>query len=226
MAYGLAFCSAAVAQSLESQPNPPEPILSAPLTTCNPWIIQTLPTELSFRQRACLSLAEFASPGRFLGAGFGAGFSQWRNLRASLPRDGDDLGNRFAHIYERQAARGTAELLVGYLHREDPRLRFSNAHGWVNRTRVALWNVMISPDEDGHARPAFAPIAGSLGCGLTSMALFQYQNGLSDGFRRSGIAYSGYFARALVHEFSPELWSLAPRFIRKRHDGLHKAFTL
>jgi hypothetical protein len=73
---------------------------------------------------------------------------------------------------------------------------------------------------------ALAPIAGSLGSGLTSMALYQYQNSLSYGLERSAVSYGFYFFRAVVHEFSPELWSLAPPFVRKRRDALRKAFTL
>jgi hypothetical protein len=189
-------------------------------------VIQALPTELSFRQRACFILAEQASPGRFAEAAAGAGVSQWRNLPRMSPHDGDDFGTRFAHVYERQAARAIAELLVGDLHHEDPRLHFSNAKGAVKRTRAALLSVLISPGENGQARPALAPIAGSLGSGLTSMALYQYQNSLSYGFERSGVSYGLYFFRAVVHEFSPELWSLAPPFVRKRRDALRKAFTL
>jgi hypothetical protein len=189
-------------------------------------VIQALPTELSFRQRACFILAELASPGRFAQAAAGASFSQWRNSPRISPHDADDYPVRFEHIYERQAARATAELLVGSLHHEDPRLHFSNAHGAVNRTRAALLSVVISPGEDGGARPALAPIAGSLGSGLSSMALYQYQNSLSYGFERSGISYGFYFVRSLFHEFSPELWSLAPPFVRKRRDAFRKVFTL
>jgi hypothetical protein len=189
-------------------------------------VIQALPTQLSFRQRACFILAESASPGRFAQAAAAAGFSQWRNLPRMSPHDADDFGTRFAHIYERQAARAVAELLVGDLHHEDPRLHFSNAQGAFNRTRAALLSVVISPGEDGQARPAFAPMAGSLGSGLTSMALYQYKNSLSYGLERSGVSYGFYFVRAVVHEFSPELWSLAPQFVRKRRDSLRKALTL
>jgi len=221
------ICSAALGQTPDSQSLlPQQTVLSTPLTTCNPWVIQALPTELSFRQRACFILAELASPGRFAEAGAIAGVSQWRNVPRISPRDADDFGTRFAHVYERQAARATAELLVGDLHHEDPRLHFSHAHGAVNRTRAALLSVAISPGEDGQARLALAPIAGALGSGLTSIALYQYQNSLRYGFQRSAISYGFYFFRAVFHEFSPELWSLAPHFVRKRRDSIRKAFTL
>jgi hypothetical protein len=201
----------------------PDPQLA---TSCNPWIIQTLPTELSFRQRTCLGLAQMASPGLFLGAAAVAGISQWRNSPRITPRDGDDYALRFEHLYERQVARVTAEVLVGQLHHEDPRYHPSNAQGTWRRIRASLLTVVESPDEDGHLRPAFVPIAGSFGSGLTSMALYQHQNELSDGLRRSGFSYCGYFARAIIHEFSPELWSMAPGFVRKRHDAIRKVFTL
>ena len=107
-------------------------------------------------------------------------------------------------------------MLVGYWHHEDPRLHRSGRQGVWPRTRFALLSVLESPDASGNARMAFAPLAGSLGSGLTSMALYQRQNSLGWGLERSGLAYSHYFARALVHEFSPDLWNLAPRFVRNK----------
>jgi hypothetical protein len=58
------------------------------------------------------------------------------------------------------------------------------------------------------------------------MALYPRQNSLLYGLERTGLSYGGYFARALIHEFSPEFWSLTPRFIRKHHEELIRALTL
>jgi hypothetical protein len=132
--------------------------------------------------------------------------------------DSDDFAVRFEHLYERRAARVTGEWLVGYLHHEDPRPHGpSGKQGIWRRTGFALMTVLVSPDQDGKARIALAPLAGSLGSGLTSMALYQRQNSIGYGLERSGFVYSRYFIRALYHEFGPEIWSLAPRFIRKYH---------
>ncbi len=220
----LAVSCAAYAQTSDSKTAAPGPPASP--TTCNPWVIQTLPTELSFRRRFCFQLAEAASPATLLGAAAMAGYSQWRNSPRISPRDADDYSLRFEHAYERQAARATAELFVGYFHHEDPRFHSADKHGAWRRTGAALLGVLTSPGQDGGERMAFAPIAGALGSGLTSMALYQQQNSLLYGLERSGISYSGYFVRALFREFSPELWSLTPRFIRKHHEAVGRALTL
>jgi hypothetical protein len=131
--------------------------------------------------------------------------------------DSDDLAVRFEHLYERRVARSTAEIVVGYLHHEDPRYHVSGEKGVWPRTRSALFSVLKSPGQNGNARIALAPLAGSFGSGLTSMALYQRQNSIGYGLERSGLIYSRYFIRALYHEFRPEIWSMAPRFIRKYH---------
>ncbi len=71
---------------------------------------------------------------------------------------------------------------------------------------------------------AFAPLAGSLGSGFTSMALYQRQTSVGYCLERSALVYSHYFARALYHEFAPEIWSLAPKFIRKYHPATVPVF--
>ena len=215
-AFAFTVCPVAVAQTPDPAPadlSPPVPSVFS--TPCDPWRLQVLPQALSFSERVCIGLSQMASPGLFAAAGLAAGFSEWRNSPRMNPRDGDDTLARFAHIYERRAARSTAELFAGYLHREDPRFHFSNQQGTWRRTRATLFSVLTSADRDGTARVALVPIAGALGSGLTSMALYQRQNSLANGLERSGLVYSGYFARALAREFSPDLWSLAPHFIRK-----------
>lgn len=201
--------------------------MTLPLTSCNPWVIQTLPTELTFRQRVCLGLAHLASPLTFADIAAISAYHQLRNVAPSInPRDAEDYGSRIGYGYERQTARATAELLAGYLHNEDPRPHPSNSHGAWKRTRCAILSVLESPGPDGNERVALLPIAGALGSGLTTMALFPHQNGWSNGLERSGIAYGFYFGRAVAHEFSPELWLLAPQFVRKHRAGVTKAVTL
>jgi len=217
---------AAGGQSQAAQNAPAAAVLTASPSTCNPWVIQSLPSELSFRQRFCLQVAHLASPATLLQASVAAGYSQWRNNPAIIPHDGDDFSVRLGHSYEQQVARATAELFVSYFHHEDLRFHPSNKASAWQRTRAAFLSVIVSPDSDGNARPALAPMAGALGWGLTSMALYQQRNSLSYGLERSGISYGAYFARALFHDFSPELWSLTPRFIRKHRETVGRALTL
>jgi hypothetical protein len=214
-------CGFTTGQSVIAQT--PTPHLT---TSCNPWVIQALPTEISFRQRVCLGIAEIASPGLALGSGFVAGLSQWRNSPKINPRDGDDYAVRYEHIYERQMSRIMAQVLVGAMRHEDPRYHPSKEKAAWRRIGSAFLSVVDSPGENGEFRPALAPLAGSLGSGLTSIALYQRQNDVSAGLRRSGLVYSTYFVKALFHEFSPELWSLTPGFVRKRHEAIRKAMTL
>jgi len=184
---------------------------------CNPWKSQIFSANLSFAERVCLDFSQLASPSVLAGSAAMAGWSQWRNNPHMRRTDSDDIAVRFEHLYERRSARITGEFLAGYLHHEDPRFHPSGKQGVWRRTGAALLSVMESPDENGKARMAFAPLAGSLGSGLTTMALYQRQNSIGYGLERSGIVYSRYLARALYHEFSPDLWSLAPKFIRKHH---------
>ncbi len=227
-AFAAVVCSVASAQTPNSETHrPQQPVLAVePVTPCNPWVVQALPTELTFRQRVCLSVAHLTSPATFLGAAVVASYGQWRNNAPSIyPRDVDDFASRLGYVYERRVARTTGELLAGYLHHEDPRPHHSNATGVWRRTGDALLSVIDSPGPDGHARVALIPIAGALSSGLTSMAVFPHENGWSNGFERSGIVYGSYFARALVHEFSPELWLLAPPFMRKHKQAVIRAIT-
>ncbi len=211
----IAFASALVAagQALLPDSSP----TSAPFR-CSLWGVQTFSADLSLAERSCLEFAQLASPSAFAGTTALAGFSQWRNNPHMRKPDADDIAVRFEHLYERRTARVTGEFLVGYLHHEDPRFRPSGKQGVWRRTGAALLNVMESPDENGRARMAFAPLAGSLSSGLTSMALYQRQNSIGYGLERSGLVYSRYLVRALYHEFSPEIWSLAPKFVRKYHS--------
>ncbi len=182
---------------------------------CNPWKTQIFSGSLSFSERSCLEFSQLLTPGMFLSTALFAGVSQWRNSPHMRGNDFDDISVRFEHLYERRTARITGEWLVGALHHEDPRPRLSGKQGVWRRAGAALLTVMDSPDENGKARMALAPIAGSLGSGLTSMALYQRQNSIGYGLERSGVIYTHYFIRALYHEFAPDFWNKAPHFIKK-----------
>ena len=162
-----------------------------------------------------MATTELASPALLAETGLAAGFSQWRNSPHMRGNDTDDFAMRMAHLYARRTARLTAETLVGYFHHEDLRPIVSSEQSPWRRTRAAFLSVLESPDQDGHARMAFAPLAGSLGSGFTTMALYQRQTSAGFALERSGIVYSHYFIRALYHEFRPEIWSLVPNFARK-----------
>jgi hypothetical protein len=224
-AHVVAACSIALAQTPasdapEASPLQALPVLSAARSVssgCNPWKMNAFSTDLSFGQRACMGLSELASPALMIEVGAVAGFAQWRNSLRSGKGDSEDFSTRVEHLYARRTAHVTAETIVDYLHHEDPRLHSSGEKGAWRRTRAAFLSVMESPGQDGNARVALAPLAGSLGSGLTSMAFNERHTSLGDGLERSGIVYSHYFVRALVHEFSPELWSMAPSFVRKYH---------
>lgn len=184
--------------------------------SCNPWKPQLYPATLSFGELACMQYSQLASPGLAAESVFMAGYGQWRTRKTDFDRN-DNMADRIEHLYERRAARVTAETIVGYLHHEDPRLHPSGKEGVWRRTGAALLSVIDSPDQNGKDRIAFAPLAGSLGSGFTAMAIGPHQTSVGYGLERSGIIYSHYFIRALYHEFSPDLWSIAPRFIRKHH---------
>lgn len=125
----------------------------------------------------------------------------------------DDVGHRFAAFYARRTAQNLGELVAGYFNHEDPRSRFSSQNGFWGRVRSAVLTVVVV---DGSDRLALAPIAGAFGSGFTGMACYRTRNSLGDGFSRTGLAYGGYFGRALAHEFHPDIQSFAHRVIRKK----------
>jgi hypothetical protein len=211
------FCSVAVFAIALCLPAASQVLTPAASASCNPWKLPSFADDLTLRDRICIEFSPLASPILLAESGLMVGVSQWRNSPHMARPDSDDLTLRLANLYARRTARVTAETLVGYLHHEDPRLRFSDEQGGWRRTRAALLNVLESPDQNGNARIALAPIAGAFGSGLTSMALYQRQNSWGYGLERSGIIYSHYLIRSLYHEFSPEIWSLAPHFVRKHH---------
>lgn len=211
----LATCVVASGQS--PTPNAASAAATPPAFPCNPWKTQILPATLTLGNRSCLALSQILSPSLFAQSALLAGYSQWRNSPHMHRSDTDDIAVRFGHLYARRSARIAAETVVDYFHHEDPRPLTSNKQGAWRRTGAALLTVLESPDQDGKARLALGPLAGSLGSGLTSMALYQRQNTIGYGLERSGIVYSHYFIRALFHEFAPDLWSVAPHFIRKFH---------
>jgi hypothetical protein len=197
----------------------PTGISAAPTASvhCNPWKIKIYPADLSFSGRVCAGVSGLASPGLLAESTLMAGYAQWRNSPHMQSREYDEMGIRVAHMYARRTARVTAETLVGYWHHEDPTLHVSGEQGNWHRVRATFLSVVQSPDQNGKARIALAPLAGSLGSGLTSMALYQRQTSIGYGLERSGIVYSHYLIRAFYREFSPEIWSMAPRFVRKHH---------
>ncbi len=167
---------------------------------------------LDFKQRLCFFKDRLISPSGALHGLFSSAFSQWRNVPFERHEDVDDIGHRFAAFYARRAAQNAGELIAGYLNHEDPRPRLSGQNGFWNRTRSALLSVMVV---DGSGRPALAPMAGAFGSGFTGMACYRTRNSLADGFRRTGLAYGGYFGTALAHEFHPDIQTFAKRLLHK-----------
>ena len=129
------------------------------------------------------------------------------------------MSHRFAAFYARHSAQATGELLVGYLHHENPLKQPSGLHGNWRRIGAAMLSVVETTDPDGSVRPAFAPIAGAFSSGMTGIALYRYpgQTAFDVGLKHSAGVYSGYFVTAIFREFKPELTSLAYRATRHRH---------
>lgn len=168
---------------------------------------------LTFEQKSCYYGHKLISPGMALHAAFSAGFGQMRGT-PELPQDGmSDLGRRFAIFYAQHGAQRAGELLGGLLYHEDPRPHSSKQEHFWDRTRSALLSVVVTQNGDGASRPALAPIAGAFGAGFVGMASYRHHNSWGDGFRFAGVSYSGYFAKALAHEFHPDISTFAERFL-------------
>ena len=145
-----------------------------------------------------------------------ASFGQWRNSPRIFHQDLDEVEHRFAVFYIRRGTQSAGEFLAGYLNREDPRPRLSFEHGFWNRTRGALWSVARVANSNGSWRPALSPIAGAFGSGMVSIACYRSTDSLGDGFRRTGLVYSGYFGTALWREFRPDVSAFAFRLLHRK----------
>jgi hypothetical protein len=126
-------------------------------------------------------------------------------------------GHLFGTRLAQNLAKNTGEYLVGSLNREDPRSYRSGERGFWKRTRSVLVDTVMTQTDDRHRRPAFSHMAGALSSGFLGEACYLswHSDGVAGSFRRSGLAYGGYFVRALFYEFQPELRAAAFHILRK-----------
>lgn len=184
-----------------------------PPTDCRALSLQTAPT-LTLKQRFCFGAKELISPRFALAAGFASAFGQFRDIPRIRHTGFAEFERRYEIHYAYRAARTSAEVIVGYLHNEDPRFRKSVAHGFWNRTNSSVRNVLISPDAEGNARLAYAPIAGSFGSAFTASMLYRHSETLPNTLEHAAAVYSFYFVRSFCREFKPELTGYARRVLR------------
>lgn len=192
------------------------PLLSASpgrLSLCNSDQLQDA-QQLTFRQRACWSGSKLLSPGAAARAALSSAIGQWRNAPYIKGQDGDDYTHRFAVFYIRRSARETGELLAAYLNHEDPRPHTSRETVFGKRVRSALLSVLVVRGEEGD-RPALAPVAGSLASGFAGAASYEEHTSTRYALEGAGIAYGGYFGRALYQEFRPDLRFLVGRILHR-----------
>jgi hypothetical protein len=169
---------------------------------------------LTLRQRACWYGSELVSPETAARAAFSSGIGQWRNAPYMKGQEADDYMHRFAAYYTKLTARETGELFAGYLNHEDPRPQTSRETVFVKRLRSSLLSVLIVRDDAGD-RPSFAPIAGSLASGFAGAACYREHTEAKYALQGAGLSYSGYFGRALYHEFQPDIRYFVRRMLHK-----------
>jgi hypothetical protein len=168
-----------------------------------------------FKQRACYYATRVLAPGGLVRSAFSASWSDWRNSPWSRDHGFDNFGDRLAAFYARRSAQNAGEFIAGYLHHESLTAAPSGKNGFWNRTLYAFRSVLVTPDGESGERFALAPMAGALGSGMTSIAVYQHRNDLADGFRRSGLNYGGYFGTAFLREFRPDLTRVANHLLRR-----------
>lgn len=184
-------------------------------SSCKPLDL-LLAKELTFQQRACAYGQKLLSKGTLGRAVLFSTVAQTWNSPGKNNDGASEFARHFSVYYARRTAQSTGELLAGYLNHEDPRFHSSREHGFWNRTRSAFAGVLMATDGNGNSRPALAPLAGAFGSGLVGEAYSRGHNTWEDGFRRTGISYSTYFATAFLREFQPELSSYAGHLLHKR----------
>jgi len=176
--------------------------------SCSAFALQTT-SNLTFKQRNCYFALQLLAPMNAVSIVTVSLVEQLRNSPVENHDDWSMLPHRLETHYARQSARDAAEMLVGYLHHEDPRPRKSTETNFLRRTNAAVMSVLTSPGEDGHLRPALAPLAGSFSSAFAGSAMsFRKDVTLSSTMLNAGAVYSFYFVRAVFAEFKPEMDSL------------------
>lgn len=191
----------------------PAPTLSSSSPKdCRAFTLQTVET-LTLKQRACFAGKQLISPQFALAAGIASAYGQFLDSPHIYHTGLAEFQRRYEIHYAYRGARTTAELIVGYLHNEDPRFRRSIAHGFWRRTNSSIRNVLISPDADGNARVAYAPIAGAFGSAFTASMLYRHSETLPNTLEHAAAVYSFYFVRSFYQEFKPEFTTYARHFL-------------
>lgn len=172
-------------------------------------------TNLSFKQRTCLFSEKYITPKFSLNAAFAAAFGQFANT-PRVPRERwDEFPHRLEVYYAVRSTRDAGELVAGYLHHEDPRLRPSLAHGFWRRTDYSLRSVLKSPGDDGHDRIAYAPIVASFSSAVVASEMYRRQNNAQTTLIHAGLAYGHYMTRSFFHEFRPDINAYARHFLHR-----------
>jgi len=185
------------------------------LSDCNRYRLQA-DQSLSFKQRLCFAVDPLITPQFALTAAVMTGFSELRNSEKLKGKPMSNYPIRFADYYARHSAQAAGEMMAGYLHHEDPRVRTSMQRGFLRRTGAAFSSVIIARDSEGNSEMAFAPIAGSLSSGFVAMEVGRRDDNVAGALRRSGFVYSTYFIKALVREYKPELTEFTRHLLHRQ----------
>ena len=185
------------------------------LSACNRYRLQADPS-LSFKQRLCFAVDPLITPQFALTAAVMTGFSELRNSERLKGKPMSNYPVRFADYYARHSAQAAGEMVVGYLHHEDPRVRTSTQRGFLRRTGAAFSSVFVARDSDGNSEIALAPMAGSLSSGFVAMEVGTRNDNVAGALRRSGFVYSTYFMKALVREYKPEITELTRHLLHRQ----------
>jgi hypothetical protein len=186
---------------------------SRALSLCDSGPLQDA-RQLTFRQRTCWYESQLIAPQAAAWAAFSSAVGEWRHVPYVQGQNTDHYAHRFAAYYAKRGARETGELFAGYFHHEDPRPHTSGQTIFGKRIRSALFSVLVVNGDD-RGRPALAPIAGSLASGFAGAACYRAHNSAGYALTGAGIAYSGYFGRALYQEFRPDIRLLIRRKLHK-----------
>ncbi len=179
-------------------------------TSCSSYALQSAAL-LNLKQRGCYFARQLFSPQFAASTGFMTVMGQSMNSPFIRHERWSKFPHRFEIYYARHAAMDAGEYLAGYLHHEDPRLHRSSETGFWRRAGAALLSVVDSPDENGHWRPAYAPVAGSLSSAFTGTLLYRHSETLPTTMDKAGGTYAFYFVRAIFWEFKPDIVAMIRR---------------
>jgi hypothetical protein len=206
--YALGFLALALA-SVPAAAQQDAKAVEIPL--CNDYKIKN-DAVLGSRQRACIWVGNLFSQGAVFGAAVSSAYGQWTDDEPSWGQGAGGYARRYSARYAQGVSKATAEYLVAWADREDPRSKPSGCLAFKRVLCVARSLVAQPLPNQAGFRPVFSKLAGAAANGFIGMTFYPDSGTVNESLRRSATSLGSSLLTVEIAEFEPEIF----RWIGKR----------